>query len=53
MSWDGIYDGKGENLGLKIRDKLEGKVQVEIRELLEMYEAVKSISKGKLEPLFR
>ena len=52
MCWEGIYDGKGENLGLKIRDKLEGKVQREIRESLEMYEAVKTMSKGKLEPLF-
>lgn len=52
MSWDGIYDGKGENLGLKIRDKLEEKAQREIRELLETYETVKTMSRGKLEPLF-
>lgn len=52
MCWDGIYDGKGENLGLKIRDKLGEKVQREIRELIEIYETVKTMSKGKLEPLF-
>ena len=52
MCWDGIYDGKGENLGIKIREMIEKKTEKEIKELMDMYETIKKLGRGKLEPLF-
>jgi len=52
MCWDGIYDGKGEKLGIKIRERVEKKTEREIKELMEIYETIKVLGKGKLEPLF-
>ncbi len=52
MIWDGIYDGKGENLGIKIREIIEKKTDKEIKELMDMYETIKKLGRGKLEPLF-
>lgn len=52
MIWDGIYDGKGENLGIKIREIIEKKTDKEIKELMDMYETIKKLGRGKLELLF-
>ncbi len=52
MQWDGIYDWKGQDLELKIKEREKQKAYKEIKELENTYEIIKRLGKGKIEPLF-
>ena len=52
MQWDGIYDWKRQNLELKIIEIEKLKTYKGIKELEKIYETIKRLGKGNLEPLF-
>lgn len=52
MVWSGLYDGMGKSLETKIYEKIKERVYKEITELENSYDTIKTLGKGRIEPLF-